>query len=605
MNVKITASGVTVFDSLLPVDSCRRPMAATIRETLNKGGTATITLIPGHPFYDAFNPLKTEVVFYKNDVLRWRGRALVPDDDLYCRRTIVCEGELCFLNDAIRRPCSLSGTATTVFGRVIADYNTAVEPWKRFAVGTVTVDVNVALEINKAEKVYETVQRLVKNYGGYIIFDSAPDGTRRINWYKSLPYTCNQRIRFGKNLLDYSAQSAVTGFVTRLIPYGAEDENGNPLKLNSYGYGKDYVENEAAIEMCGIVEDCVYYDDVTDVFSLHNRATEDLLKASTLPRVIQLTALDLSHQDVALESFMIGQRVGGESKPHGMTGEYDLVSLEEDLLNPSAGSVVLTRSADYLNGEGTLTGNISQTQRSEAERIRKEFLAKQQEYREKIQAAYEKATAEAEAKAQELADAAQDAAEEFSKEYTDEAEQDANNYTDTAKQEAKDYADDAADAAGSAALSDAKSYTDALNKMLDAVEVFNRLTDNGAIQGIFKENGKYYFNASHIKTGSLSADLIRTGFLLAQYVALSGKFEVYDGDVLGGHLGYMSGSDGDTTTNGMGMSDPDVKHYVIVTTAGVRMQSGDTVFYINDDGQAVVKGDLLVSGNIVQNASAD
>ena len=270
MNVQIYADGQTVYDSRIPWDPRKGPTSVPISEALNKGGTASMTLMPGHPLYDAFVPLKTEITIYRNGKLRWRGRSLIPEDDLYCRRTIPCEGELCFFNDAIQRPYSFSCAASEAFAAVVSGYNAAVEPWKRFSVGEITVDADVKLESNKAEKAYETLRKLVQKYGGYLILDTAEDGSRRINWLAALPYTCNQPIKFGRNLLDYSTESSVTGFVTRLIPYGAEDEDGNRLTLNIDG--KDYVENEDAIAICGIVEDSAYYDDVESADLLAVRA---------------------------------------------------------------------------------------------------------------------------------------------------------------------------------------------------------------------------------------------------------------------------------------------------------------------------------------------
>lgn len=41
--------------------------------------------------------------------------------------------------------------------------------------------------------------------------------------------------------------------------------------------------------------------------------------------------------------------------------------------------------------------------------------------------------------------------------------------------------------------------------------IFNKLTNNGALQGLFMQNGNLYMNASYIKTGYLNANLITSG----------------------------------------------------------------------------------------------
>lgn len=50
-------------------------------------------------------------------------------------------------------------------------------------------------------------------------------------------------------------------------------------------------------------------------------------------------------------------------------------------------------------------------------------------------------------------------------------------------------------------------------------EVFNALTDNGRLQGIYKENGDLFFNGTYIKSGIVNADLIKAGSMSANRVA--------------------------------------------------------------------------------------
>ena len=52
-----------------------------------------------------------------------------------------------------------------------------------------------------------------------------------------------------------------------------------------------------------------------------------------------------------------------------------------------------------------------------------------------------------------------------------------------------------------------------LDDSLTQEEIFNRLTDNGAAQGVILYNGQLYVNASYIRTGTLIADLVKAGVL--------------------------------------------------------------------------------------------
>ena len=106
------------------------------------------------------------------------------------------------------------------------------------------------------------------------------------------------------------------------------------------------------------------------------------------------------------------------------------------------------------------------------------------------------------------------------------------------------------------------------------------------------QDGKLYFNLTYAQSGYLSADNIK----------LSGKFTVCsnaeDGSV-GGHIGYMPGSSGNgNQTDGIGISNDDESVYIIVTTKGVRLQSGAVDLNIPLNGEITVNGNLKVNGDI-------
>ena len=360
MNIKVYAGGKLAYDNLLPVEKGYTMQSIHIRERKNTGGSATLLFPPSHPLRDGFPAFKTPVEIYRNGALRWRGRTLPESRDFYCRGKITCEGELCFLQDSILRPGTYSGDLVTVFTSFVEAHNARVEKWKRFVVGNVTVitdeDVNISLQTG--QKTYDAVQELVTTYGGIILFDSAPDGTRRINWYAEMPYSCNQQISLGANLTDFSSSVDVTGFATRIVPYGAEDADGTPLTINIDG--KDYVENAESVALRGIIEASVSYPGISDPEELRAAAQRDVDKAAMLPERIKLSAVDTSRQNLSLEAFRVGQRVMAESGPHKLSGYYDLVAMEEDLVSPGAGGITLTRDSAYCDGSSsTLTGAVS------------------------------------------------------------------------------------------------------------------------------------------------------------------------------------------------------------------------------------------------------
>lgn len=92
------------------------------------------------------------------------------------------------------------------------------------------------------------------------------------------------------------------------------------------------------------------------------------------------------------------------------------------------------------------------------------------------------------------------------------------------------------------ALDDAKDYADeasrkAVNNQTQE-DVFNKLTNNGAVQGIYLQENKIYINASYIKTGYFSADRIQGGTLtLGGYGNVDGNLIIKNST--GEQVGYI------------------------------------------------------------------
>lgn len=64
-----------------------------------------------------------------------------------------------------------------------------------------------------------------------------------------------------------------------------------------------------------------------------------------------------------------------------------------------------------------------------------------------------------------------------------------------------------------ASNADVSGAVDDYDTALNQQKVFNKLTNNGALQGIYMQNGNLYINGSYIKTGVLDAGLITAGIL--------------------------------------------------------------------------------------------
>lgn len=355
--IEVYADGKLCYDSRLPKHSL---LALNCTTGLNKGGTLTLTMPPGHPAYLAFTAYKTIVTVYKDKKLKFRGRAVYPSDDFHMRRTIVCEGERCFFRDAVMRPHLYQTDPATVFADVIEQYNAQVDESRRFAVGTVTVtDPNdyIRFESSNAQRISETLDRLVERCGGYITFTDTADGRRAVNWLAELNYRASQPIEFGNNLLNYQSTGSNTDLATVIFPYGAADEQtGERITIASVNNGLDYVKDDDAVALRGWIAKPVFWDDVTLPENLLRKARQYLADSKLFITTLNLTAVDLAHLDKTLRSYEVGDSIRVISRPHGLDDYFLLREKTENLLNPADGNIVLGKELATLTG-GSVAGD--------------------------------------------------------------------------------------------------------------------------------------------------------------------------------------------------------------------------------------------------------
>ena len=372
--IQIYADGVLTYDSRLEEYDLQ---GLRVTRGLNKGGTAEIVLPPAHPAYGSYTGYKTIVEIYRDNLLKFRGRALYPMDDYHNQRTVVCEGELCFFQDAVSRPYLYQDTPAAVFAEVVGIYNDQVEAVKRFKVGVVTVtDPNdyIRLESEEAESALNTLNKLLERCGGYIVFTTDPqDGARVINWYKTLGYRSEQVIEFGENLLDFSRSGANTNLATAVLPYGAKDSiTGERVTIKSVNNGQDYIQDDEAVGLWGFIIKPVNWDDVTEPANLLRKAREWLEANRYIITSLRLTAIDLSYMDKGIDSYELGDNIRVTSKPHNVDEDFLLTESTEDLLNPVNGTITLGKELRSLTGADVAGDSQS---RSDLQRATRQITA--------------------------------------------------------------------------------------------------------------------------------------------------------------------------------------------------------------------------------------
>jgi prophage tail gpP-like protein len=376
--IQIFTDGVLAYDSRLESYDLAGLKVTT---GLNKGGTAEIIMPAAHPAYGKYTSYKTIVEIYRDGLLQFRGRALYPVDDYNNQRTVFCEGELCFFQDAVSRPYMYQSSPANILSELVQVYNSQVEEAKQFRVGSITVtDPNdyIRLESAEAETVGATISKLLERCGGYLIFTtSAEDGARVVNWYASLDYVSDQVIEFGSNLLNFSRSGANTSLITAVLPYGAKDETtGQRLTIESVNGGQDYIQDDEAVALRGRITAPVVWDDVTEPANLMRKAQQYLEENRYVVTSLELTALDLSYMDKHIDSYQVGDIVRVLSKPHEVDEAFLLTERTEDLLNPANSTITLGKTVQNLTDADVAGDNRSKSELDKvSNQVQKDYTA--------------------------------------------------------------------------------------------------------------------------------------------------------------------------------------------------------------------------------------
>lgn len=300
---------------------------------LDAAGSFEFTLPPTHRYYDRFdmsNIMSMSIEVYEDQVLHFFGRPVELHLDFYKNKKVYCEGALAYFNDSVQRKKEYDeGTYLSEFLRdVIDNHNSMVPENRQFTLNIMTVpDHTLYRKID-----YEQTSDVLKNKildaeEGHFFFDRV-DGINYISFLKDdvMPYSCNQHVTFGENLLNLTYSFDGKDFATCVMPIGSiisenEGGTGDPLTIESVNSGSDILIGNSAANFGQIVK-VQHYSDIKDAYELLSEARKYLTKVQYNATLIECSTLDLHSLDNTKVLFRIGQTVHCISHPHAI--EIDL-----------------------------------------------------------------------------------------------------------------------------------------------------------------------------------------------------------------------------------------------------------------------------------------
>ena len=362
---------------------------------LNKAGSFDFVIFPSHPAYGQIKKLKTHIqAFDSGGKLAFSGRVLNDTVGWHNQRTILCEGELAYLNDSIQRPFTFppdpaAAAPADYLAFLLSRHNEQVEPDQQFKLGTVTVtDPNDYIARSDSE--YSSTWALLKEglldtHGGYLIPRHEEDGVY-LDYLTDLSTLSTQKVKFGSNLLDLFSDRPGENIATCILPLGAKDEDKDErltiadlpdTETDDVCKCGDIVYSKEAVALYGRVCKTVEYDDITIAENLLSRANAALAEARRLPSTVTIKAADLSAAGYDVNTFRLGTSISIEdiahSAAHALQPTYLVRSLRIKPFQPAQNTLTLG------NTTYSYTEQNRQSQRNQLKRVENNVIGRQEQ----------------------------------------------------------------------------------------------------------------------------------------------------------------------------------------------------------------------------------
>lgn len=345
----VKLDGETFYDPRVKVYTI---VAPTLKLEVNKSGSFDFKVYPSHPLFDRINKLKSTVEVYRDSDLLFRGRVLDDELDIDNGKKVVTEGELAYFNDTILRPYAFEGSVEDYLRLIIDQHNSQVGAEKQFTVGRVTVtDPNdyIVRSDSSYPNSWDVVEdKLISSLGGYLQVRREA-GTNYLDYLADSSQRSSQTIELGKNMLDLARTSSASELYTAILPLGADLKNdddedqqsGERLTIESVNAGQDYIQDDEAVTKYGFIVKVQEWKDVTIADNLLTKARKELTQAVKLNLTLELTAVDLSLTNAAIDHFQFFDYVRVRSAPHNVDELMLIKKQELHLDDPSKDKLTL------------------------------------------------------------------------------------------------------------------------------------------------------------------------------------------------------------------------------------------------------------------------
>lgn len=373
-------------------DCVSDPVAKLI---VNGADSFDFVLYPQHPVYPDVVCKVSRVKIWQDNKLIFYGTVTGYSETMDGVRTYSCEGALAWLNELCVPSYHLSNaTPEQALSWYIGSYNKAVrDPSKKFKLGTVTVkkakrkdgtEGTIARSSGVHPSYWEEIsQKLLDSFGGIlrIRYSGTDDCAGVIDWLAIPDATCDQDIRYAKNLMNCDWTYDATPIVTAVVPLGKKKDSSSEdnefridiMKSNDTSMtallaqlvGDDYVKSgdmvysKSRVEKYGLIQKTVTFDDEFAPDTIAYLGAVWLKQNGMASSTVSAEAIDIADIDERVSHFVCGDYVRTQLPGYEEEQLFPVTSIEIPLAAPEDARLTVGTQESGIASGGTTTGGGS------------------------------------------------------------------------------------------------------------------------------------------------------------------------------------------------------------------------------------------------------
>lgn len=321
----------------------------TLKKGINVIDEFTFKIKPNNVGFNLIRPFKTliEVLNTKNNTIEFIGRVLMPvpsmGSDGVIESTVVCESELAYLHDTNTRHGEFHDISVEDFLKMlINNHNAHTTEDKWFEVGKVEVIDKIYRFTSYDQTTFESIKdNLLDRLGGEILI-RYENNKRYLDYVLQAGKKSSVDIRLSKNLVSFTREVDPTQVATRAIGYGSKKDNSEErINFKDINNGKDYVDDEEAIKIYGIIEKTFIYDDVTLPENLLRKVKDKQKEVNRNLVKHQISAVDLFSIGLEIESFDVYNVHRFINPMMGIDEELRIIEKSIDINEPQSSKLMI------------------------------------------------------------------------------------------------------------------------------------------------------------------------------------------------------------------------------------------------------------------------